>query len=160
MRSFASIAASFPEWDLEIYGNGPQRNMLEHMVEKLAPDRIRICGFASDPYRVLANADVFVSASRIEGFGNAIWEALACGVPVVAMDAGPAVRRLVRDGVDGVIVSQQTMAALAEALASLMNDENRRKAYAARAPEVVERFSLESILERWEELLVRCHARG
>ena len=65
-----------------------------------------------------------------------------------------------RDGVDGVIVSQQTMAALAEALASLMNDENRRKAYAARAPEVVERFSLESILERWEELLVRCHARG
>ena len=152
VRSFASIAAVFPDWDLEIYGNGPQRNMLEHLVEELAPNRIRICGFSNDPYRVLANADVFVSASRIEGFGNAIWEALACGAPVVAMDAGPAVRRLVRHGVDGVIVSQQTMAALAEALASLMRDDGQRKAYASRAPEVVERFPFESALAQWDEL--------
>ena len=152
VRSFASIAPDFPEWDLEIYGNGPQRNMLEHLVEKLAPGRIRISGFSNDPYGVLAKADVFVSASRIEGFGNAIWEALACGVPVVAMDAGPAVRRLVRDGVDGVIVSEQTMAALAEALARLMRDDGLRKAYASRAPEVVERFPFEAALEQWDEL--------
>jgi len=152
VRSFASIASDFPEWDLEIYGNGPQRNMLEHLVEELAPGRIRICGFSNDPYAVLANADVFVSASRIEGFGNAIWEALACGVPVVAMDAGPAVRRLVRDGIDGVIVSQQTMAALADALATLMRDDGQRKAYASRAAEVVERFPFESALEQWDEL--------
>ena len=152
VRSFASIAPAFPEWDLEIYGNGPQRNMLEHLVEELAPNRIHFRGFSNQPYDVLANADVFVSASRIEGFGNAIWEALACGVPVVAMDAGPPVRRLVRHGVDGIIVSEQTMAALAEALASLMRDENRRKVYASRAPEVVERFPFESALAQWDEL--------
>jgi len=152
VRSFASIAAGFPEWDLEIHGNGPQRNMLEHLVEKLAPDRIRICGFSNDPYRVLANAGVFVSASRIEGFGNAIWEALACGVPVVAMDAGPPVRRLVRHGIDGAIVSQNTMAALAHALATVMRDETQRRAYASRAPEVVERFPFEAALEQWDEL--------
>jgi glycosyltransferase involved in cell wall biosynthesis len=152
VRSFASVAPDFPEWDLEIYGNGPQRNMLEHLVEKLAPNRIRICGFSNDPYGVLANADLFVSASRIEGFGNAIWEALACGVPVVAMDAGPPVRALVRHGVDGEIVSQNTMAALAGALARLMRDESQRKTYASRAPEVVERFPFESALEQWEEL--------
>ena len=158
VRSFASIAPNFPEWDLEIYGNGPQRNTLEHLVEKLAPNRIHFHGFTDEPYDVLANADLFVSASRIEGFGNAIWEAMACGVPVVAMDAGPAVRRLVRHGIDGVIVREQTMAALAEALASLMSDEDRRNAYAARAREVVQRFSFESALEKWEELLVRCQA--
>lgn len=152
VRSFASIVPDFPEWDLEIYGNGPQQNMLEHLVEKLAPNRIRICGFSNDPYGVLADADVFVSASRIEGFGNAIWEALACGVPVVAMDAGPPVRALVRHGIDGVIVSQNAMAALADALARLMRDETQRKAYASRALEVVERFPFESALEQWEEL--------
>lgn len=152
VRSFASIAADFPEWDLEIYGLGPQRNFLEHLVEKLAPNRIRICGFSNDPYGVLANADLFVSASRIEGFGNAIWEALACGVPVVAMDAGPPVRALVRDGIDGIIVDGNTMAALAEALAELMGDETKRATYASRAPEVTRRFSFESALERWDEL--------
>lgn len=153
VRSFASIAARFPEWDLEFHGLGPQRNFLEHLVEKLAPDRVRFCGFCNDPYAVLASADLFVSASRIEGFGNAIWEALACGVPVVAMDAGPPVRALVRHGVDGLIVSNNTMAALADALAGLMADECKREAYASRAPEVTRRFSFESALERWEELL-------
>jgi glycosyltransferase involved in cell wall biosynthesis len=152
VRSFASIAPAFSDWDLEIYGDGPQRNMLEHLVEKLAPNRIRISGFSNDPYGVLASADLFVSASRIEGFGNAIWEALASGVPVVAMDAGPPVRALVRHGIDGVIISQNTMAALADALASLMRDETLRQAYASRAPEVVERFPFEAALEQWDEL--------
>ena len=152
VRSFASIARDFPEWDLEIYGDGPQRNMLEHLIEKLAPKEIRLCGFSDDPYGVLAGADLFVSASWIEGFGNAIWEALACGVPVVAMDAGPPVRTLVRHGIDGVIVSQNTMAALAGALANLMRDDAKRAAYASRALEVVERFPFESALEQWEEL--------
>jgi GalNAc-alpha-(1->4)-GalNAc-alpha-(1->3)-diNAcBac-PP-undecaprenol alpha-1,4-N-acetyl-D-galactosaminyltransferase len=153
VRSFASIAASFPEWDLELHGLGPQRNFLEHLVEKLAPNRVRFCGFSDDPYAVLAKADLFVSASRIEGFGNAIWEALACGVPVVAMDAGPPVRALVRHGIDGLIVSDSTMAALAEALAELMGDESKRETYASRAPEVIKRFSFESAIERWEDLL-------
>lgn len=152
VRSFASIARDFPEWALDIYGDGPQRNMLEHLIEKLAPDQIHLRGFTNEPSDVLASADLFVSASRIEGFGNAIWEALACGVPVIAMDAGPPVRALVRHDVDGVIVWRHTMGALADALASLMSDETKRAAYASRAPEVVERFSLESALARWEEL--------
>lgn len=152
IRSFASIAADHPDWDLEVYGLGPQRNFLEHLVEKLAPQRVRFCGFTDDPYGVLAGADLFVSASRVEGFGNAIWEALACGVPVVAMDAGPPVQALVRDRVDGLLVREHTMAALAAALAELMDDETKRRAYASRAPEVVERFSFASALEKWEEL--------
>jgi glycosyltransferase involved in cell wall biosynthesis len=152
VRSFASIAPDYSDWDLEIYGLGPQRNFLEHLVEALAPHRVHFHGFTSEPYEVLANADLFVSASRIEGFGNAIWEALACGVPVVAMDAGPAVRTMVRHGVDGVIVNEQTMAALADALARLMGDEVTRKAYASRAPEVLERFSFEAALAKWDEV--------
>ncbi len=152
IRSFASIAPDYPEWDLEIYGLGPQKNFLEHLVENVAPNRVHFHGFSTEPYDVLMNADLFVSASRIEGFGNAIWEALACGVPVVAMDAGPAVRRLVRHGIDGVIVAEQTMAALADALARLMGDEVTRKAYASRAAEMLTRFSFESALAKWDEL--------
>src|SRR5262249_11520661 len=149
VRSFASLTATFPDWDLEIYGLGPQRNFLEHLIEKLAPNRIRILGFSDDPYGVLANADLFVSASRLVGFGNAIAEALACGVPVVAMDAGPPVRALVRDGIDGTIVNGKTMAALADALTELMADDVKRAAYASRAPEVTRRFSFEAAIDRW-----------
>jgi hypothetical protein len=152
LGAFASIAGDFPDWDLEIYGVGPLHEPLAGLIKELAPGRIHLRGFVSDSYAVLSDADLFVSSSWVEGFGNAIWEALACGVPVVAMDCGLPVRSLVREGVDGLIVTGG-ISELASALASLMSDGARRKALAERAPGVVTRYSLESSLNAWEALL-------
>jgi len=153
VRAFASIVGYFPEWDLEVYGNGPLRMPLARLVEELAPGRVQLRGFTNAAYAVLRGADLFVSASWVEGFGNAIWEALACGVPVVAIDCGAPVRSLVRDGIDGLIVHTDSTEALASALASLMGNETARNALAARASEVLTRFSFESSLEAWDALL-------
>lgn len=153
VRAFASIADQFPDWDCDIYGNGPHRNWIVNLIDKLAPDRIHLRGFTDDPYGVLHHADLYVSASWVEGFGNSIWEALACGVPVVAMEAGSAVRALVRDEIDGLIVRENSVAALARALSALMGDEERRHACAQHAGEVVTRFPLEASLSAWDELL-------
>lgn len=152
VRAFASIAREFPTWDLEVYGVGPLRQPLAGLIDELARGRIHLGGFAADVYAVLRGADLFVSTSWVEGFGNSIWEALACGVPVVAMDCGAAARSLIRDGIDGLIV-RGGISALAAGLASLMGDDERRKAFAARAPEVLTRFSMESSLEAWDALL-------
>jgi GalNAc-alpha-(1->4)-GalNAc-alpha-(1->3)-diNAcBac-PP-undecaprenol alpha-1,4-N-acetyl-D-galactosaminyltransferase len=157
VRAFASIACDFPEWDLDIYGDGHLRAMIASLIEKLAPQRIHLCGFTRDPYEVLRNADLFVSTSWVEGFGNSIWEALACGVPVVATEAGSAVRTLLRDGIDGVIVSGDSVESLARSLAALMRDEPRRKAMAGRAAEVVNRYPLEGSLSAWDKLLNEVH---
>jgi glycosyltransferase involved in cell wall biosynthesis len=153
IQAFASIAGDFPDWELEVYGVGPMREELAELVGELAPGRIHLQGFTYTPYEILSTADLFVSASWIEGFGNAIWEALACGVPVVAMECGSAVRSLVRDGVDGLIVDLATPKALAAALASLMGNDTARKALAARTREVLERFPMESALRKWDGLL-------
>ncbi len=153
VRAFAIIAGDFPDWDLDIYGIGPMHEFLAGIIDELAPGRIQLRDFTDSPYEVLSRADLFVSASWVEGFGNAIWEALACGVPVVAMECGAAVRSLVRDGIDGLIVNSDSPAALAAALASLMSNDEARQAMAARAPEVVTRFSIESVLEKWDALL-------
>lgn len=152
VRAFATIASDFPEWDLEVYGDGELRASLAGLAEELAPGRIHLRGFVSDAYSVLSGADLFVSSSWVEGFGNAIWEALACGVPVVAMEAGAPVRALVRDGVDGLIVTGD-IPELAAALASLMGDDPAREALAARSTEVLTRFSIESSLRAWDALL-------
>lgn len=153
VRAFASIASDFPEWDLDIYGDGPERDYIAGLIDELAPGRIRLRGFSDDPYAVLGGADLFVSASWLEGFGNAVWEALACGVPVVALECGAAVRSLVRDGIDGLIVDSDSPEALASALGSLMGNDTARQALAARTREVLERFSFESALRKWDELL-------
>lgn len=153
VRAFASIADEFPEWDFDIYGDGPLRGWITTIAEKLAPGQIRLCGFTAEPYDVLRHADLFVSTSWIEGFGNSIWEALACGVPVVAMEAGSAVRALVRDGIDGVVVTEDSVDALARSLAAIMRDGPTRQRMAMRAAEVVNRFPLEASLGAWDQLL-------
>ena len=160
VRAFASIAGRYPDWDLEIHGYGPQQNFLEHLAEDLAPPtRIRVYGFSDDPYHLLANAHIFVSASWIEGYGNSIWEALACGVPVIAIDAGPSIRKLVRHEVDGLVIGGEGVPELAAALERLMGDDAEREKFAASAPEVVKRFSMQAALQQWDELLAPFHTR-
>lgn len=150
VRAFARIADEFPDWELHLYGDGYLRPMITGLIDKVAPGKIHLYGFSREPYEVLSHADLFVSTSWVEGFGNSIWEALACGVPVVATEAGSAVRSLVRDGVDGIVVGEEL---LGKALADLMRDESRRQEMALRAREVVTRFSLESSLSAWDKLL-------
>jgi glycosyltransferase involved in cell wall biosynthesis len=152
VRAFAKIADKFPDWDFEIYGNGPMRATVANLIEKLAPGRIQLRGFTEKPYDVLCNADLFVSTSWVEGFGNSIWEAMACGVPVVATEAGTSTRALVRDGVDGMI-SNDTVAALARDLATMMRDDAGRAVMGERAREVVDRFSLDASLTAWDDVL-------
>jgi GalNAc-alpha-(1->4)-GalNAc-alpha-(1->3)-diNAcBac-PP-undecaprenol alpha-1,4-N-acetyl-D-galactosaminyltransferase len=151
IRAFAEIAANFPEWDLDIYGDGHLHAELPRLIDKLAPGRVYLRGFTKDPYAALRGADLFALTSWVEGFPCAVWEALACGIPVVAMDCGAPIRSLVRNGVDGLIV--RTTAALVEALSSLMSDEGLRNALAARAGEVVTRFPAEDSLKAWDALL-------
>ncbi|MEA2490842.1 MAG: hypothetical protein QOH21_2634 [Acidobacteriota bacterium] len=148
--AFARVAGELPDWDLDIYGDGPLRGALE----ELAPSpRVRFRGFTSDPYAVLRSADLFVSSSGVEGFGNAIWEALACSVPVVAVDCGAPVRSLVRHEVDGLLVPHSTVAALSSALRTVMSDDALRERLASRAPEVLTRLPIAAALAAWDALL-------
>ena len=99
----------------------------------------------------MAAADLFVLSSRVEGFPNALTEAMAAGLPVVATDVG-AVTEIVRTGVDGLIVPSGDVAALAAALDILMGNSEKRAELGRRAKEVAERFSPQRVVALWEQL--------
>lgn len=79
-------------------------------------------------------------------------EALACGTPAVAFAISSGVGDILRDQIDGLLVPSGDTTAFAQALASLMTDSNRRAAMAANAPHVLERFGVETIMDRWDAL--------
>lgn len=165
LAAFGQIAAVHPEWTLTILGEGPMRRTLQEQVERLGlAGRVDLHGRVTDPFPWLRSADLFVMTSLHEGFPCALCEALACGVPAVSFDCPSGPRAIIRDGVDGLLVPNGNVHALAAAFSRLMVDEGERRRMASRAPEVLQRFGLENILHRWDQLfahvLATTHANG
>lgn len=97
-------------------------------------ERFRFLGHRADAPRLVSAFDVFVLASHVEGLPVALMEALVLGVPVVVTDVG-GTRELVTDQCEGLVVAPGRPEVLAAALGSLVDDPERRAAYAGRAAE-------------------------
>jgi glycosyltransferase involved in cell wall biosynthesis len=110
--------------------------------------------------RLLASLDLLVSASHSEAFGLAMVEALACGVPVVAT-ATEGAREVVEDGANGLLVPVGDVHALADAIASLLEDEPRRRAFGQRGSGAArERFDIARTVEATERVYAEAVADG
>ena len=156
LDAFAQVAGRFPEWDLRIHGEGPERPALEARIRALGlAGRVSLPGSTAEAGSALRQADLFVLPSRAEGFPNALAEAMACGLAVISFDCASGPAELVRPGLDGLLVPPGDIPGLARAMARLMADPAERARLAARAPEVTARFSLERVLGLWEKAMAR-----
>jgi len=148
LDAFAHAAGERPELRFLLIGGGPLEEMVRARAER--PDlkgRLRVSGprTREAALGLLKACELFAFASKTETQGLVLAEALACGVPVVALE-GPGVRDAVRDGTDGVILPRapDTTAAerLGSALVALAGDSDRRDAMAREAREGSSRFAL------------------
>jgi len=156
LKAFAKLKDNYPEWTLTILGDGKLRPELESLRNELGlSDRVYFPGMVNDTYTFLQQADIFIMSSRFEGFPNAICEAMACGLPVISTDCPSGPREIIRDGIDGILVPNEDVSALAAAIERLISNEQERNSLAAYAPEITERFSVKKIMGMWEEALVQ-----
>jgi glycosyltransferase involved in cell wall biosynthesis len=104
LEAFAAIVERFPQARLLIVGDGSQRQALDAQIKMLnLSDRCRLVGHVNDVVPAYHAFDLLVQSSDYEGTPNAVLEAMAFEVPIVATAAG-GTAEIVRDGVDGRIV--------------------------------------------------------
>jgi glycosyltransferase involved in cell wall biosynthesis len=134
--------------------DGAYWRKLEELVARYGlGERLLMPGDVRPPRKhdVVAGSDVVVHPSHAEPFGLAVLEAMAAGKPVVAADTdGP--RLLIEDGVDGVLVPPGDVERLASAVGSLLDDPPRRAALGAAAALSAQRFQVQDMVHRVEDL--------
>jgi glycosyltransferase involved in cell wall biosynthesis len=138
---------------LIILGNGNKQ-----AVEKTAKDNniyeyVHLLGFEDNPYKYLKKAVFLVLSSLNEGFPNVILEALACQIPVVAFDCKTGPREMIVDRINGILVENQNMEKLTEAMNLLIENKELYLFCKKNAVESIQRFSLDKIGEQWLDLM-------
>ncbi len=136
---------------LIILGNGRSRADLLSLAADLGiADAVDFPGFAANPYKYLARASLFVLSSAWEGSPNALTEALALGVPVVATDCPSGPREILAEGRFGPLVPIGDSRKMAEAIVQVMTAplaaDCLRQAAAA--------YSMEESSRRYLEMLI------
>jgi glycosyltransferase involved in cell wall biosynthesis len=153
IESFATIAGKHPDWRLVIYGEGPERPLLERLrAESGCADRILLPGLTRNVGEALGKADLFVLPSRFEGYPNALLEALAQGLPVLATACPGGTVEILANGVHGMLVPPDDVLAMTKALDALLSAQDVRGAYAWKARRAVKGLDVAIVAKRWLDL--------
>lgn len=151
LESFQSVLESYPAADLLIAGSGPEESALKAQCRQLGLDSAaNFAGHADDPCAYFPGASLFVLSSRHEGMPNALLEAAAGGLPLVAMPASDGVRDLLcgRPGawLAASISSQALAASLLQALAGLQPGQRFPHPF-------IEAFRMSQAIRAYEDLI-------
>ena len=130
-------------WTLRIAGSG---DPLEDVPANV------ITGPSSDIIEEYCNAAFLVMSSRYEGLPMALLEAQAAGLPIVSFACKCGPRDVLTDGVDGLLIPEGDVAALAAGMKRLMDDEDLRRKMGAAAFRNSEKYDKERIMALWERL--------
>jgi glycosyltransferase involved in cell wall biosynthesis len=152
IKAAAIVVRKFPDVEFSIAGEVLEPayfKELEKLVRELnLTGHFRFDSGVSNLRRYLSAADIFVLPSRSEGFSNAIIEAMAASLPVVATDVGGNAEA-VKNGVSGFIVPAEDVAALSNAMIRLLSDPSKAKEMGAAGRELVkEKFTIDAMMNQ------------
>jgi len=124
----AHVLARYPDAEFHIAGSGPRASLIAARVANRGISaRFHLLGECADVPRLLADSDIFVLPSHSEGLPNAVMEAMAAGLPVVATRVG-GIPELITSGVTGTIVPPNDPERMAAAVLHLMDHPDRAAA--------------------------------
>lgn len=150
----------FTDWKLDIYGQGEWQEMLQQMIDK-AELQNTVC--LNRPTKQIGEeyvkSDMLVMSSNYEGFPMVMIEAMACGLPVVSFDYKCGPKDIIQPGINGLLVPNGDIQALADAMMKVMEDEAYRKMLSLNARKVVDTYSEQAVMSQWIRLFTSITAK-
>lgn len=150
LEAFALLKAEYPDATLTVAGYGSEERRLRQLAALLGINGIRFVGRVEPQAmpRLYDEADIFVNSSVLDNQPISVLEAFAAGLAVVSTGTGD-IATMVRDGETGLIIPPENPAAMAEAVATLLDDPNRALLMARRARKELEKHTWAQVKKLW-----------
>lgn len=156
VEAFSLLAKDFPNWQVELWGDTydkPYVATVKGLIKKAGlTERILLKGTTNDMREIWDHSDLFAFPSFHEGFGMALGEAMAVGLPAVGYKSCPAVNELIHDGENGFLVNDG-VGPLAEGLRKLMESPDLRREMGQKAKKSMKPFAPQVVWDTWDQLI-------
>ena len=155
IKGWALIANNFPDWNVKIFGGGD--NLLEAQLNALIQNEniinVSLCGQTSHLKDELRKASIYAMTSSTECFPMVLLEAQNAGLPIVSYDCPNGPRNIMTHNIHGWLTPPNEIAIFASTLAQAMTDESARLRIETAARENVKRFSANTVMRKWDQLI-------
>lgn len=144
---------AFADWHLDIFGQGEWKEMLQARIDEYGlQDSVKLNKPTKEIGKEYTNSSMLVMSSNYEGFPMVMIEAMACGLPAISFDFKCGPKDIIRHGENGLLVKNDDIQGLAEAMMKLMGDEELKHRMSMEARKVTETYSEEVVMKQWVEL--------
>lgn len=158
VKATVAIHEEFPDVTLDIYGKGGEEGKLRTLIDdNKAQDYIHLCGHR-DLTEVYENYSLYVTASKSEGFGLTLLEAIGAGLPIIGFDVPYGNQTFVKDGQNGYLIppfevdDEQIVKAYVDRLRRYFSEENQED-FHQRSYRIAENFLTSRVEEKWVQLV-------
>lgn len=159
LQAYNKIRKENKEWTIEVVGGtwsqtdeNYKKMLIKYTEDNDFKEKVNFTGSIINVSEKLQEADIFAFPSAYEGFGLALTEAMAVGLPAIGYKSCPAVNELIIDGYNGFLC-EDGIDDFAEKLKILMQDAELRKKMGQNARESMKQFAPKKIWDEWEDLI-------
>ena len=155
LEAWKNVEKKYPEWSLHIYGSRDggvgEFELLNDIIKQASLNTVILHPATSDVYSNYIESDIYVMSSRYESFGLVLIEAMSCGVPVISFDCKYGPRSIVDDGETGILVHNDNVDKLTDAICSMIENRVMRKQMGENARLESKKYLPEIIMPLWND---------
>lgn len=151
---WSEIVKRYPDWQLDIYGEGSQHQELQSLIDRLKVGKhVRLCGRHDNIMELYPQYSLHLMTSHCEGLPMVMIEAQACGLPSVTFDFPFGASDIVKNGYNGFIAKPYQTTQYMNDIYELLDSPKLREQMGQNARQVGKRFAKEQVFHQWIELL-------
>lgn len=153
IMAWKKVCDIHPEWRLDIFGNGEEKEKVRTLVDNLGlKEKVILNDATNNIGNEYVTSSVFILSSRYEGLPMVLLEAMSYGLAIVSYDCKCGPKDIIENNRNGILVEEGNVEKLANAIIEVMDDDEKRKMLAQNAKEDSKKYSEDCIMRLWMNL--------